>query len=687
VINCFRSACAKLCDRVFTESSFSDSAISGSSLVLSCISSMILFDQRTDKTDGTSARCSGQERSHIGHHPITNNMKLLIAFENTGSKDRVSATLQARNLNFIKAAPSDFPVVGFTERPQPGYESYKENLPAFLSAQSLNTKLPLYREGYFLNIPNEQLLPITKPRIFVAFKDDDDATTKALSKLSWETYRKAGKGISGTLPFATGVLQTINKFQGRNGEIQAPYGSVSFESYPEMIQILRIFSQFFRTHMYPAYPTADVDEPDFVEQRIVGEKRKTDDVGFKDALGDRVKAVKSTIDGAPLWIHASPDDVSVVLKYAKPNDTAGLGPWGTRSDVPVTDGILFPFELDLSKDDKEIVPYIIERYFIQSLGMNVDEINNRFSKIVGRWRRDIFSSELGHILSHLAVGIKVALPCQARVFPIIENERYFGFYLAGAHYSLGLRGKLYHPVAHESNLADISAMSSHDEIILQICTMMVGTTGKKLKEIVDKCNSMYGVHLMLRGYNQTPKQLEDIRTLLPGLQFKEKPVPCTFDNIAKILVAACKKKMPDEGMYIHHAAVGKHDPLTMQLSRFGVAVPSPDIPGASKIRIPSAVPSDFPKGSFGFRKTSLDTAVLDWVDMVKNGHVLNGPNQLNSRFQHVMSKDKTEKSLWFEMMVNFRKAHSDGGIGEIISGLVSGDGEKLKGDDIPLDGM
>jgi hypothetical protein len=72
---------------------------------------------------------------------------------------------------------------------------------------------------------------------------------------------------------------------------------------------------------------------------------------------------------------------------------------------------------------------------------------------------------------------------------------------------------------------------------------------------------------------------------------------------------------------------------------------------------------------------------------VKNGHVLNGPNQLNSRFQHVMSKDKTEKSLWFEMMVNFRKAHSDGGIGEIISGLVSGDGEKLKGDDIPLDGM
>jgi hypothetical protein len=620
------------------------------------------------------------KRDHtLDTNPTANTMKLYIAFENTGSSERVSAQLQARGLNFLKASPSDFPIVGFTERPQPGYESYKENISAFLLAQALKAKLPLYREGYFLQIDNARLIPLILPRIFIAFKDDKDSTNNALSKYAWETYRKVGKGISGTLPFATGLLQKIAKLPERNNDVQAPYGSVSFESYPELVQILRIFSQFFRTHSYPAYDLSQNDSPVTPTENIIGEKRKLDDAEFGEEVGDKVKAIKLTVDGAPLWVHAAPDDADVVLKYAKPNNTAGVKPWGKRSDVPATDGILFPYESDLSKDDKNMVPYILERYFLQSLGKNVEEINARFSKLVGRWRRDIHTSEIGHVLSHLAIGIKVALPCQARVFPIIENNRYFGFYLGGAHYSLGLKGKLFHPISFENNTGDITALSTHDEIINKIVTMMTGNDAKTTKEKTALCTSMLGVRQMLRGYNQTPNQIAEISQLVASLQFTDTPLPCTFDNIKDVLRLSAEKAIPKQG-YIHHAAVLSNDPLSLQLSRFGIAVPSPDIPGASKTRIPTELPKELPKGSYGFRKTSLETAVFDWREMVKTGSVLNGPTQLNSRFQHVMSKDKKDKEAWFRMLMDYRKSTSDAGIGSLISGMLEGDGEKVEVD-------
>lgn len=600
-------------------------------------------------------------------------MKLFIAFDNDGPLSKLAPSLQARGLNLIKAVPSDFPIVGLCTRQQPGYGSYSENLPAFLIADTLGKNVSLHREGYFLSINNDKLLPVNLPRIFVALDKRTKAVEDFILANDGEMYKGKNQECSATFPFKTGLIKNLINLPSRNTKAFPPLGTVSVDSYPELIQILRVISQFFRTHTYPAYNDGDDNEPLVFEGNIAGTKRKLTQTDFGDLVGDKEKAIRIDNEGTREWIIAAPDSQEVKLHWAKPSGD-GRTPWGLVSDIPNTSGILFPFLTELCRNDKEMVPRILERYFLKSLGQTVEGINDRYSKTVSAWKKDIHTSEIGHILSHLALGIKVALPSQARVFPLVEDGVYLGFYLSGAHFALGLRGKLIRPVSFSDNGDDISTLGSHESVLSQIAALITSEAPKQSKW-KKGCTSMAALHDQLKLYIISPSVLENIRSLLPGLHFKESPLRVSVENVKSVLECIVDNEMPKKTDYIHYLAVGMNDVFTQQLSRFGPLVPSPMIPGCPRISLHN-IPQTLPQGQLAYRLTSLSSAISDWKDIVESKVTSNSPTRLNARYQHFVVRGNKEKEEWFSSVVGFVKGMNDrltsgGNQGELLDVVIN----------------
>jgi hypothetical protein len=589
-------------------------------------------------------------------------MKLFIAFDNNGPLNKLAPALQARGLNLIKAAPSDFPIVGLNSAPQLGYSSYIDNLPAFLFATANNKEISLHREGYFLAIPNDKLLPLSFPRIFFAQNKQTAACSALVEQYNGEVYKGKNEEITGTVPFQTGIIPRLLRLENRNVRAFPPIGTVSVDSYPELIQILRIFSQLFRTHTYPAYQEETTDIPEVFEERIAGVKRTLSVAELDNVVGDNWKSVRIDVEGTREWITVKPDSPEIKLHKAKPVSVDVL-PWGGPSNIPRTSGILFPFLRELSKPDKQMVPFVIERSFLKSLANTMEGINDRHHTLVKAWCKDIYSSDIGHILSHLALGIKVACTSQSRVFPIIESNQYLGFYLSGARFACGLKGVLHRPVSFDENMEDIASLGTHESVLGDIAALLVSDK-KKMRDWILPITSMVRLHQQLDQFILSSDKLERIRELLPGLHFPQAPLRPTLENIHKVLSAIVNKEMPNKDEYIHYLAVGIKDVYTQQLSRFGTLIPSPDIPGAPRMSVVKK-PSSMPNGPLAFRQTTLSSAIADWKEVVSTKAVHNGPVRLNARYQHVAFSSVKDKEGWFDIVMGFVK-----GMDDRFSGLV-----------------
>jgi hypothetical protein len=579
-------------------------------------------------------------------------MKVLFGFTNTSDITRLSPALQARNINMLKAAPSDIDLKGLYQLAQPGYAQYASNIPAFIYATETKKRVPLNREGYPILTKPIDIIPLVLPSIYVSYKNKEiPASIKAVTTVKEITSKD--KSIHAyTLEYAPGITQLLNT-SGFEVGVYPIANTVSAEDLPHLINILRIASGFLRTHKYPAFSDQTTFEYEASIHDTEEEKRDlTHDE--KDSAGGvakkRMICVKE--EGESTWVSAEPsmDEVEITLKYAKPT-TDPSSSWGSPLRIPNTDGVVFPFVEELAKWDDRTVIDTIGRYFMRCLGHTTDGCLTSHSRMCIAWKKSIHKTMLGDQLSHLFKVISVAIPSQSRVFPVLVGRRYTGCYLSGSGYSLAIRGEIFRPVSYTKNQGDFDHFESTDAVLKRILGIVTDDVDDEWDDMKDQ-----GVEESMRKLNKyltnkwtvTADNLELIRVEASKIHYPQEYLRINMENIRLVLTWVRKGEVPDS-MAMHSNGLGKPDILSSALSVFGPAVPSPEIPGAPKVQLSSKPPAKFSK-TLVFRSTTLETAVADWVEMAKSGVTHNGPDRLNARYQYVTVKGEAERESWFNVL-------------------------------------
>lgn len=596
-------------------------------------------------------------------------MKIYFGFVNPDTIDKLSPALQAKDINMLKASPSQILLKGLYRIEQPGYTSYASSLPAFMYARNQGRRTPLGREGYPITTRPEDLLPLNMPLISVSYKNSeiprpikDFTTVKEITAKdkNLRTY---------TVEYKTGLLGILRASKYEKN-LYPMANTVTADDLENLIIILRIVSGFLRTHKYPAYDCDEEFCTDF-EERLETVKRDLTQSEYEPSIDEASKKrmISVKVDGEPTWVKPETDKGKEVVRlhYAKPVDES-VNAWGAASDIPVTDGIVFPFEADLAVWDKDTVCTVIGRHFMRCLGHTTDGCLQKYSDVCTSWKRSLHRTNLGDVLSHICRVIDIAIPSQARVFPVIESSRYTGCYLAGAGFSVALRGEVYRPTTYENNQGDFDCFEGMEAILRQVIrvnTEKVDDGYEKLQKVQGtKC--MRGLQKYLDTWVQTPEKMDRIRHLAARLTYPQEFLRINIENI-RLVISWIKGTPIPVSTPMHAYGLGRTTTYELALSAFGPNAPSPLIPGAPKIQLSDKIPSGFNK-VLAFRTTLLENAIADWKEVGMRGFTYNGPERLSARYQYVSVRGEEDKKQWFSLLHGFHLWFKD--VGSKMSGNV-----------------
>jgi len=391
-----------------------------------------------------------------------------IYFAHPKDTDSESPELKALGLKFNKAEPSRIQAVGLYTLKQPGYESYLHHLPAFLYANDTQERQTLGRVGYPIRHPAAACFPIPYPPIHLRVKTPTEPFAKAISNYVYNEDngpKKDGIRMYTVTP-KDGVYQDLTRFPYERS--YTPNGQVDLPGYAALITALRIFSSFFKTHLYPAYTTPTEQEDYTGRKRMMSEdQQKSSNKAQKTSQDKRVRTsdAQMEVEETQETEEELSDDEEVVLTKAKPQNTA-VKPWSEGfADIPNDYGIVMPFVPQLANWDKDMVPHVIERYFLRCLGNNDKRIFSMLDEFNRNWKSSVYSTQAGIMMSHMAKVIDIALPAQARVVPVFEDGVYRGCYLSGANFSVAVKGMITRPVSFKDNEEDLSQLLSRSRFI------------------------------------------------------------------------------------------------------------------------------------------------------------------------------------------------------------------------------
>jgi hypothetical protein len=587
-------------------------------------------------------------------------MKIYFGFVNADDITKLSPALQARGINMLKAPPCNVPLRGLYQVEQPGYIQYSAHLPAFLYANDTNKRTPVTREGYPVMISAENIIPLAIPLISVSFKNR--GIPESISNFTGfkEVTSKNKNQHTFLVNYKPGLYGRLRN-SGFEQNTFPLANSVSADDLPSLITILRILSSFLRVHKYPAFD--DMDDLLYdIELRHETSKRPltTAESDTLDFEINKKQVIGLEEDGERHWIAVESimDELNAKIHYAKPvkDDKA---PWGATDNIPHTDGIVFPFISDLAAWDKETVCSTIGHYFMRCLGHTTDGCLAAFSDLSAAWKRSLHRTALGDELSHIFRVVELAIPAQARVYPVFEGGRYTGCYLSGAGYSIALRRELLRPTSYANNKGDFDSFEGTNMIVKKIVMLF----GEKPDENYQKAvkfgalKSMRGLSRYLATWVVTPTRWVAIRTLAARLSYPQEYLRINMDNIQLVLGWMVGEKEIPIDTPMHSSGLGQTSTIALALSAFGPSAPSPTVPGAPKLALTPKVPPKFNR-TLVFRTTTLENAISDWNEVASKGFTYNGPEQLSARYQFVTIKGEVERDRWFSVMHQYHTWYS-----------------------------
>jgi len=564
---------------------------------------------------------------------------------------RVPPEVASLGLNLVRMAPCDWTYSVQNRHIQTAYSQYISHLPDF--ARAIESQSVVYFRGsnprVIGNLAYEHTI-LLRPVTFVTqFKSMSAQKVKFIESRGFMS-NKIGKEVyyikSAIEPED---MKLIKDDPTASTKCYAPINCLNYDQCVVLSTVRKILSWVLQTMQYPAegFPEDDVVDTD------EDNPRRTSTIPPPPVPPRNLPTVVESKEDLPLVtsftvsvvgakrarseIARTRQTYHVVLTKAKPSPLR-ISYARNISDIPNQRGIFCRYIPELAKEDYYSVCSIITSMSTLT-GNSIEAIQYFQSLLTHNWNH-IASSENGKEYSHIAKVILIAQQCQSVCIPVYTNKVYQGCVIAGDGWTIVADNKVYEPLSYDEIIASIIDANQHSSSL------------ERIRVILDEpVETMRGIKKSISNKGDlTREAIDELKKLLPRLNFQDPFVPFTTDDVCNHLnlLADPAIEIPDE-VAMHHTAVFQEGREWDVLSAFGSSAPTFNIQNSSMIKLSV---KDCPE-SLVFRRVALERAVSDMLLIKSKRSVQNNPKSLNTTYADKAIKDSDLRTQAWRNLITY----------------------------------
>lgn len=372
------------------------------------------------------------------------------------------------------------------------------NVDIFIASTLRGHRMSTNVQGAVIPIlPADQTIPLVCPPLCIiprhAFTPDVEA--QFMVKVGLQLPEKKKQGATTIYLLHKPDMISASKYITASVDRVAPNPSyVTPQGFMAIAYCRALLTGFLRTQTYPAWK--DIGDA-HTELEIQGKLDLEVQIrGLKRVIvGEttRQKRVKTlTEDGEEFTVDAEDDDEDAHMEeyveqafstevewesikesvlVAKPSPLPLSYNVGAPAEVPYMPGICFPYFDRMMISDNTTMRHIVLQRSLRNMGDSRDEQRKVFKQVkIGL--EQIGRLAVGQVLTHLLIGMNLAIETQSRMFVVYVSSEYAGFVLLGAGFSV-LIDDVWHEVKDADELqTDVLALSSHQYAVSKVAGIL-----------------------------------------------------------------------------------------------------------------------------------------------------------------------------------------------------------------------
>jgi hypothetical protein len=212
---------------------------------------------------------------------------------------------------------------------------------------------------------------------------------------------------------------------------------------------------------------------------------------------------------------------------------------GAPSEVPFLPGIVFPYFENLLEPDFTFVGQVMMRHFAKAFGVSIIAQQENIPGFL-QGCRAFANTEAGQKMSHVLIGVELAISSQSMLYVVVEDGEYLGFVLLGGGFRVYHQDKPYEPSTATIVQKEVSELSTHRANLRAIALILSSWTMKDAKAptptpITD--TDLDQPRKLVHEFNirnpATDNQLSNVTTLSAKLSYPQIYWMITRENIIK----------------------------------------------------------------------------------------------------------------------------------------------------------
>lgn len=401
----------------------------------------------------------------------------------------------------LKGLPNQAPstisllnIQGISLERQVAYTQYSANISSFIFA-SLTRKTITVSPRPLGYISLSQLLPLDPPTVSFTLAKvlDSDRADKLVSNLGPGASRtQSGKTVIFHAPaLPIGSLDLVNTVS--TAFFNAGRDAINPKGMKSYLFLNSVIMTFLHVHSYPAFRDEDPESITSFDQLVAGdlggsyfakeytekskdgkEVSKTRDLDeFAYSLNEYSKRVREEDDMETEPVKLAKTSAGYLRSRghetvfrARPVSKSQVN-IGSIADIPKSTGLVFPYFHGLLQPDAVFMNGMILRRFYQLLGSTHEKCQTTYIEI-RHGINSLATTPRGMEISHILLGIDLALDTQSRCFVIIDKNKYVGFSLIGARYAIFANTRWFAPAAEEAFAVALARMDPHESAVVDI---------------------------------------------------------------------------------------------------------------------------------------------------------------------------------------------------------------------------
>lgn len=570
-------------------------------------------------------------------------------------------------------------MVGVPGGTQLAYDGYIRNLPAFLHATAIGSKVTCSHNWFKAKLPTALIIPLPLPTLMVSSpvplkSEEKEEAFKTSLHHSVETARgPLGKAYIIRSPYFTLLKEIAGKVHHQTPSLP---DATSFFGMTSYITTLRILSLFLAVHTYPAYQTEDktlsehmddmiIDYPDGFFSPSKSYRGMPEKLPSKSGLKPWSE-VGHLGEMAPSENQLVTDGRGLVL-VAKPAPLRPSINFGSPSSIPNLPGYVFPYFHGLIAPGKDSLIQTMHTYFLGCFGDSMETGQGNWKdwiRGVDKWYR----TREGLQLAHIFYALRLALESQGRLFIMLSaDKKYLGCAILGFHFVINNAGSVMVPYTAIQLRAACQELDEHSRSMEVITGIMSGLSlkaseGEGMTTDLPMITTSRELFLQL-NLREKPgdEEMAKLCQAIDRLAFSEDLWPFTLDKILlwiQYLVDE-EKPIPDTWpMYLSSKLLYDQSRIHQILAAFGPMAPSFLDQGGVEFPIPKGLAADddasvedeathIPKLSAILTSgKKLDIAIADCVNMVKKRRIRQNLKERAAGYRTIKFTGQGRSQIW-----------------------------------------